>query len=1124
MADDKTRAEELGRKAYSVGQEIKSINDAMSAFSKTIADLEAITNRTQEEEEKLVELTKVRKRLDDDLIKTKSKLLQVEAQHNALTEKEKKVYDKAKEDAGKEKKPFSWNNFKDAKGGAAGAVTSVISSVASAATDIYAATKKIELEEFKAQNDIYMKTIETQGGIFKRHMENFSKAMGGALRSSFASITQGVQEGAYAAASSSIDAGAEFYKQSLEDAFDIQKLKNYEEVRTKEKEKNILQEELNIAKAGVGAASGIISAFGSVGTIIGGLMDATMDATQKIMMTNSEVELEKLKATKEANEKELEMIKNVKSSAMDTAKQITQMVVDFTKEIENVAVKFDASTKSMANSLGLSGEAIDKYGAYIRNISHQMTFKDSSGKTRYLNASPEDLQKMQEGYINSSGRNVMLGQNDYLAMSKLGTVLGDQDLATSLLGDMHYFNQTIENSTDLTYKMFQTANKAGVSNKKFAKDFQENLKMAQKYTFKGGVEALAKMTIWSQKTRFNLKDVETVADKIMDGGIEGVLKMSSQLQVLGGKFAMMSDPLSMMYDALADPEALGKKLHEMVKGHGAFNKETGQVTFNTTDVQMLKAYANATGASYTDARAQVEQDIRNQQIDQNLKRKYNDAQLDILHSKAQYDTKTGQWMVTYNTKNKNGEDIAVNKSINDLTQADFDNLIPVEEQIDHKVGRILNLMEEQKNVTAYGQNLLADESFETMKQEINARMEENVRWMTQESDNLIEILKKSSAFVTEQNANQHTIVSATTDILDTSFSIIKKQSEKLQNDIKDAGGDLVLGLNAVLEELSGVKNGDALEALLKRLQINGQYNSERKFSDTLLYAAKNSETSIDTYKKIAAKYQENKNVGLSDLKDLLSDGYDDLIDAYENVNDGEKVDDYAANKIAKSIFDLFNNKEAFKEWSNVRSEHLTARAVNPFSEFKHAFSNNRVSSDEKKAFAQTMGGNYGSAQDAISLSNGKSQMISAAQIKSIHDGALARTDPMDTGIFAKAGGPFDTLFNGIFGKIDSVYGMFNTFIKPVMANHGETVRSKDPMQILREAFPQEIKLNTQPLKLDISGSIDLKSGGQIIDIMTMLKNNPDFVKQLTELIAYQFNSNANGGKSTLFPNRFTLGN
>ena len=48
--------------------------------------------------------------------------------------------------------------------------------------------------------------------------------------------------------------------------------------------------------------------------------------------------------------------------------------------------------------------------------------------------------------------------------------------------------------------------------------------------------------------------------------------------------------------------------------------------------------------------------------------------------------------------------------------------------------------------------------------------------------------------------------------------------------------------------------------------------------------------------------------------------------------------------------------------------------------------------------------------------NGQSMTVAASKVTPINDGEVATTSPQDHAIFAKTGGPFDKLFNGISRK------------------------------------------------------------------------------------------------------------
>lgn len=63
--------------------------------------------------------------------------------------------------------------------------------------------------------------------------------------------------------------------------------------------------------------------------------------------------------------------------------------------------------------------------------------------------------------------------------------------------------------------------------------------------------------------------------------------------------------------------------------------------------------------------------------------------------------------------------------------------------------------------------------------------------------------------------------------------------------------------------------------------------------------------------------------------------------------------------------------------------------------------------------------------DGVASGNGSPMVVSASNVTPIQDGSvkLAKSDPRDSAIFAKAGGPFDKLFDDIFGKVNAIYDM-----------------------------------------------------------------------------------------------------
>ena len=1088
---------------------------------------------------KRLEAAEKEKRFFESMFDERKKQIEEHAKQAGVNVKERKFEEIAKEENGN-KSAFSVDNFKanlKSKGGGgkygiAGGVANIIGDVFNLGADIYVAEQKKAQNTWMAQQDIYLKTLDTGSKIFQRHMKTFGKGMNGALKSTFAGITQGVQEGAYSAASTSVDFATESLTNKFQDQIDRLQMTNYAVARKQQAElenQKLTNQEIN---GTVGLASGILGMFGPMGQIVGGLLSTSVKNITKIQEAQSELELEKLKKEQEVAERQLQAIQDAKTQAVETAKEAVSSVLDFSKAIENLSLKTDAAAKSMANIIGMSGSNADMYERFIYGATRNLKFTDSTGKTTYLNKNAEDMLKMQSQYIDASERNGTMSQNDFVKTFQLGKVIGDDNLAATLLGDMDYFNKSIATGTDLIFEMFKEANKAGVSNRKFAKDLQQNLKLAQKYTFKGGTEGMMKMSIWAQKVRFNMQSLEGMVDKIQDGGLEGVITQAAKLQVLGGNMAMGADPLAMTYEAWANPEDLAKRFTDMTKGTGHFNSKTGEVDIVGTDAMRLKQYAEAIGMDYKDARAQVTQRIKGEQIDKQLYKKYTDEQKALIYNKAKLG-ENGQWQVTLD----NGEV----RNVNDINDTDWNSLMPTEESIEDYVSRIYNLLEKQGGVTNHTQSVMTDETFGNLKDNIEQRISDNLTFIDTNSARLKDMVEKSNNFVTEQNRLQQEKMVATAAILDQEFAIINKTVENFTKDLTDGSSKFRLALDAVAAELGiGSKSiAEANDALAKAiLSFAEKVNTGNELIEHLTKRA-------EAHEKFSKQEMQRGNVGTS-----LGHDADAL-------------------RIRAQIAETKGNKKEARKLENASrgNEAAAGRALGFGIGMRDGIAIGGNTSMSVVASTVTP------IHDGMVSANGKPMYSKAASVTPIHDGSIqtAKSDPKDVALFAKTGGPFDKLFNGIFSRIDAVYNMLggNTSTSSTINQQwNKTIKNNDPIEMMYESF-NPIKMSgkqrlivkaltdmqgvhekemsskiqtlpmkntnegdvishqwdiaaskdtslysssTQPMELRISGSLELQSGGQSVDIMGMLRDNPLFVRELSRLLVSQLSNAQNGGR------------
>lgn len=370
----------------------------------------------------------------------------------------------------------------------------------------------------------------------------------------------------------------------------------------------------------------------AVGAVITGVAALGAGIT-KIVQKFKKVDLESEKLANEMYEKQMEHVSQTMDQMSEFVKSFEE-IVDGTTELTR---KNEESFKKLGVQLGYSG---DSYAKYMRQISVETA--------KIFGLEAEQLMQMQSSYINSSGRNVLFDKDDFNDIEAISRVFGVSNQEVSaMMGEMNIFNTSIEDGYDMMNDMWHVATKLGLSTTKFSKDLTNNLKLAQKYNFKGGVENMAKLSMWAEKTRFNLSNATNFADKMMSNNIGDIMQTSAKLQVLGGNASIYADPLAMMWEAGNDVGALAKRMSAMIGDvTGTLDSETGETTFGYYEQQRLRAFADITGANYEDLLKEIRQ--RNKQgVINKVLAGYglDDDILTGIGSRATYSKKEGKFKV-----------------------------------------------------------------------------------------------------------------------------------------------------------------------------------------------------------------------------------------------------------------------------------------------------------------------------------------------------------------------------------------------------------------------------------------------------------------------------------------------
>lgn len=308
--------------------------------------------------------------------------------------------------------------------------------------------------------------------------------------------------------------------------------------------------------------------------------------------------------------------KKEKNIFTETEKEITKAVSkikDFystVKSLDNPWAEADDAASKFTKTVGGTKAAMDA----LRDNTIDNVAKGIATK---FNISNRELIKAQTDYINGIGRNISI---DNIAKESLAAIASFSESTgidgLGLAAQFENFGIGIEKTGDHLGKMFSDASKSGINLNKYADNVAKNIRIAQNYTFKDGVKGLESMAKKATAIKLDMQQIANFADKV--NTVEGAIEASAKIQVLGGPFAAMSDPMGMLNEALNDIEGLGDRQIKLLSQFGHLNKATGEVTVGSFDKYRIKAYAEATGQDYSALMEQVHTATKRREIDKQI--------------------------------------------------------------------------------------------------------------------------------------------------------------------------------------------------------------------------------------------------------------------------------------------------------------------------------------------------------------------------------------------------------------------------------------------------------------------------------------------------------------------------
>ena len=301
--------------------------------------------------------------------------------------------------------------------------------------------------------------------------------------------------------------------------------------------------------------------------------------------------------------------------------------------------QYNQRSISFARQLGMNAKEAQAYTEVLVDRAKNL------GKAYGIAA--EQVFELQENLAASTGKALMLNNQEAERMVQINKMVGS-NVANQFTSEiMNKMGGQLSAVQGAVSKAYATGAKSGLDAAKFSEKVAKNLSMANKLSFRNGINGIIKMTALSEKLGFNLQSIEQAAGNFMD--LDKAIENSAHLQMLGGAAgAYGGNPLEMAYEANYDPEAFTERMTNMLGGYAQFNTKTGVADVNGMNRDFVKNIANAMGIgmeeAMTIAKKQAEVKYKEGAFGRELGR-ISPENRDAVLNRSYVDAKTGHLMI-----------------------------------------------------------------------------------------------------------------------------------------------------------------------------------------------------------------------------------------------------------------------------------------------------------------------------------------------------------------------------------------------------------------------------------------------------------------------------------------------
>lgn len=259
-------------------------------------------------------------------------------------------------------------------------------------------------------------------------------------------------------------------------------------------------------------------------------------------------------------------------------------LVTLIKSGTNSAMQFHQESIAFAREMGMNAKEAQAYTEVLTDRTEKLAMK--------YGVAAEQVKELQRNISVATSRQLMLNESQAEGFLQLNKLVGSGTVTKFTEQMMNGMGGQLDTVQGAVAKAYATAAKSGLNAQKVSEKIASNLNMANKLSFRTGIEGLTRMAMQAEKVGMSLNSVESAAQAFME--IDDAIQASAKLNMLGGQFAMLGgNPLDMAYEANADPEAFQKRLIGMAQGAAKFDAQKGIATVDPMMMDMLRNAAKA---------------------------------------------------------------------------------------------------------------------------------------------------------------------------------------------------------------------------------------------------------------------------------------------------------------------------------------------------------------------------------------------------------------------------------------------------------------------------------------------------------------------------------------------------